>query len=146
MLVTSVHSSSTYDKLHGALLHPGEQGMAWHRQFTPGAAYTNKDAATPRPLCRACVEGSMRQASTDHLRIHRAPAHSFGTQFALDAYSHSHKSLRGYKYADIFTDLTTGRMYPVFTKDRSAPELSLRTSDAARVAVELARNTPAWPS
>jgi hypothetical protein len=106
---------------------------AWHRQFTPGAAYTNKDAATPRPLCRACVEGSMRQASTDHLRIHRAPAHTFGTQFALDAYSHSHKSLRGYKYADIFTDLTTGRMYPVFTKDRSAPELSLRVSDFFKV-------------
>ena len=80
MLVTSVHSSSTYDKLHGALLHPGQQGMAWHRQFTPGAAYTNKDAATPRPLRRACVEGSMRQhrlttfASIVHLHTPSEPS------------------------------------------------------------------------
>ena len=91
--------------------------MQWHREHTTGAAYTQKDAARPRPLCRACVEGTMRQTSTDHRRIHGIPSKVAGTQFCLDAYSHGNKSYRGFKYCDMFTDLNTGRVYPVFTKD-----------------------------
>jgi phenylpropionate dioxygenase-like ring-hydroxylating dioxygenase large terminal subunit len=49
-MVASAHLSSTYDHVHGVFLHPGQQGMAWHRQFTPGAAYTNKDAAHTQEL------------------------------------------------------------------------------------------------
>ena len=49
-----------------------------------------------------------------------------GCQFTLDAYSHGHKSHTGFKSADLLTDLATRRVYPVFTKDRSAPELCTR--------------------
>lgn len=70
----------------------------------------------------------MRQASTDHRRTHRLPSGIIGSQFALDAYTHIHLSYRKFKYADMFTDLNTGRVYPVFTRDRSAEELCLQTS------------------
>jgi hypothetical protein len=70
----------------------------------------------------------MRQTSTDHRRIHRIPSKVAGTQFCLDAYSHGNKSYRGFKYCDMFTDLNTGRVYPVFTKDRGAEELCHRSA------------------
>ena len=65
----------------------------------------------------------MRQTSTDHLRIHRLPSPCYGSQFSLDAYTHTHRSQAGYKYCDIITDLSTRRSYPCFTKDRGAAEL-----------------------
>ena len=109
--------------MHRVLGHPGEEGMAWHRQHTIGAHYSNLDASTPRPICAACVQGTMRQTSTDHLRIHRPPSPCYGSQFTLDAYTHTHRSQAGYKYCDIITDLSTRRSYPCFTKDRGAAEL-----------------------
>ena len=109
--------------MHRVLGHPGEEGMAWHRQHTIGAHYSNLDASTPRPICAACVQGTMRQTSTDHLRIHRLPSPCYGSQFSLDAYTHTHRSQAGYKYCDIITDLSTRRSYPCFTKDRGAAEL-----------------------
>ena len=102
--------------------------MSWHRQHTIGAAFTHKDASQVRPLCRACVEGTMRQASTDHRRVHRPLCPIPGSQFTLDAYSHGFKSQSGYLYADLLTDLTTRRVYPIFTKDRSAVELCKQAS------------------
>ena len=68
----------------------------------------------------------MRQTDTDHNRVHRPMISAPGCQFALDAYTHGHKSLSGFKHADILTDLATRRIYPVFTKDRSAQELCVR--------------------
>jgi hypothetical protein len=46
----------------------------------------------------------------------------------MDAYSHNHKSLHGYNYCDLVTDLASRQVYPVFTKDRSAEELCERIS------------------
>ena len=103
--------------------HPGDKGMSWHREFTVGANYTDLDASTPRPICAACVQGAMRQASTDHLRIHRPPSPCFGSQFSIDAYTHTHRSQAGSRYVHILTDLSTRRCYPCFVKDRGAAEL-----------------------
>ena len=36
---------------------------------------------------------------------------------------HKNTFLRGRRYCDLYTDLATRRLYPVFTKDRSAQEL-----------------------
>ena len=68
-LVTSVRDASIYDQVHLVLGHLGEKGMVWHRQHSIRAAYSAADAATPRPVCGACVRGTMRHASTDHLRV-----------------------------------------------------------------------------
>lgn len=65
----------------------------------------------------------MRQTSTDHRKEHRPNPTAPGQQFALDAFSNTYKSSRGNKYCDLLTDLATGQIHPVFTKDRSAPEL-----------------------
>ena len=127
-MVISVKESSIYDHVHRVLGHPGEEGMAWHRQHTIGANYTSSDAATPRPICAACVHGTMRQTSTDHLRIHRPPLPCYGSQFTLDAYTHTHRSQTGFKYCDILTDIATRRSYPCFTKDRGAEELCKQIS------------------
>jgi hypothetical protein len=102
--------------------------MQWHREHTIGANYTKLDAAKPRPLCRACVEGTMRQTATDPHRIHRIPSGVAGSQFTLDAYSHGKASYRGFKYADLLTDLNTGEIHALLTKDRGAEELCLRAS------------------
>ena len=83
-----------------------------------GAAYTRNDAKAHRPVCQACVQGTMRQASTDHLRVYRAPAPIPGSQFALDAYTHAERGAEWFRYCDLFTDLTTRRVYPVFTRDQ----------------------------
>ena len=88
LLVTSVKELSIYDHVHRVLGHPGEEGMAWHRQHTIGAHYSNLDASTPRPICAACVQGTMRQTSTDYLRIHRLPSPCYGSQFSLHAYTY----------------------------------------------------------
>jgi hypothetical protein len=123
LLVTSAKDTSLYDHVHRVLAHPGKEGMEWHRTHSTGAAYTRNDAKAHRPVCQACVQGTMRQASTDHLRVHRAPAPIPGSQFALDAYTHAERGAGRFKYCDLFTDLTTRRVYPVFTRDRGAQEL-----------------------
>ena len=122
-MVTSAKDTSLYDHVHRVLAHPGKEGMEWHRTHSTGAAYTRNDAKAHRPVCQACVQGTMRQASTDHLRVHRAPAPIPGSQFALDAYTHAERGAGRFKYCDLFTDLTTRRVYPVFTRDRGAQEL-----------------------
>ena len=66
----------------------------------------------------------MRQASTDHRRQHREKPTVAGQQFSLDAYTHTSLSYRRSKYGDLLTDLATGQIYPLFTKDRSSEEVS----------------------
>ena len=122
-MVASVKDTSLYDHVHRVLAHPGKEGMEWHRTHSHGAAYTRNDAKAHRQICQACILGTMRQASTDHLRVHRTPASTPGHQFALDAYTHTEKSCGKFKYCDLLTDLTTRRIYPVFTRDRGAAEL-----------------------
>jgi hypothetical protein len=51
-----------------------------------------------------------------------------GQQFVLDAYTHTHKSRSHARFCDLLTDLATGRIYPIFTNDRSAAELCQHTS------------------
>ena len=97
--------------------------MEWHRTHSTGAAYTRNDAKAHRPVCQAYVQGTMRQASTDHLGIHRVPAPIPGSQFALDSYTHAERGAGRFKYCNLFTDLTTRRVYPVFTRDRGTQEL-----------------------
>jgi hypothetical protein len=70
----------------------------------------------------------MRQTSTDHRREHRIPSGVVGSQLTLDAYSHGSSSYRGYRYGDLFTDINTGEVFPIMTKDRGAEELCLRAS------------------
>jgi hypothetical protein len=100
--------------------------MAWHRDHSLNARFTTKDAHTSRPVCPGCAHGAMRQASTDYRRIHRETTTLVGQQFSLDAYTHSTPSFRNNRYTHILTDLASGQYYPVYTKDRSAPELCAR--------------------
>ena len=98
--------------------------MAWHQKNTVNAAYTFPDASSSRPVCAACVYGSMRQKNTDHRRQHREQPTVAGQQFSLDAYTHTSLSYRRSKCGDLLTDLATGQIYPLFTKDRSSNEIS----------------------
>ena len=143
MLVANVKDTSLYDHVHRVLAHPGIEGMEWHRTHSTGAAYTRNDAKTIRPVCQACVQGAMRQASTDHLRVHREPVLIPGSQFALDAYTHTEKGCGKFKYCDLFTDLTTRRVYPVFTRDRGAQELCDQVSILFESHPEWRRSTDA---
>jgi hypothetical protein len=102
--------------------------MQWHREHTIGANYTKLDGSKPRPLCHACVEGTMRQTSADHRREHRIPSLVIGSQLTVDEYSHGSSSYRGYRCGDLFKDINTGEMFPIMTKDRGAEELCLRAS------------------
>ena len=123
MLVTSHSVPSLYDHVHSVLGHPGYAGMAWHQKNTINAAYTFRDASAPRHVCSACAYGSMRQASTNHRRQHREKPTVSGQQFSLDAYTHTSLSYRRCKHCDLLTDLATGQIYPLFTKDRSSDEI-----------------------
>lgn len=123
MFLTHTKSISKYDEVHLALGHPGKLGMEWHRKNTINAQYTTEDEQFVRPVCEGCVYGGMRQTSTDHLREHRINPTRPGQIFAMDAYTHKHRSFRGMFYADIFRDLATQMIYVVYTKDRSAKEL-----------------------
>ena len=100
--------------------------MKWHKLHSTNAAFTDGDAAVPRPVCECCVKGAQRQASTDHRRVHRPRPVDIGQQFAMDAYSHKIKSIHGYRYCDFLRCLASREVFPVFTKDRSAEELCLR--------------------
>jgi hypothetical protein len=127
-MVTSVKVPSIYDHVHRVLGHTEEEGMQWHREHTTGATYTKLDAARPRPLCRACVEGTMRQTDTNHHRKHRVPSGVTGSQLTLDTYSYGSASCRGFKFGDLFRDINTREVSPLMTKDRGAEELCLRAS------------------
>jgi hypothetical protein len=128
VLYTNATPASKFEHVHCALGHPGVAGMEWHRKNTPGADYTTEDANKPRGLCKGCVEGGMRQASTDHRRQHRPKPTRPGVQFSVDAFTCSTTSRNGNKYCDIFTDLYSRRRYPVFTSNRTAAELCAKAS------------------
>ena len=98
--------------------------MEWHRIHSVGASYTKKDAKAHREICQACVQGTMRQASTDHLRVHRPPSPIPGSQFALDAYTHTATGAGKFSSCDLLTDLTSHQVYPIFRRDRGAKELT----------------------
>ena len=123
MLVTSYSIPSTYDRVHMVTGHPGLHGMNWHRQHSINAAYSSHDAAAPRPVCTACVYGSMHQTNTNHRREHRPQPTLPGQQFVLDANTNSSRSYRYFKYCDLLTDQATGQIYNIFTTNRSAAEL-----------------------
>ena len=123
MLVTSHSVPSLYDHVHSVLGHPGYAGMAWHQKNTVNAAYTFRDASASRPVCASCVYGSMRQTNTDHRRQHREQPTVAGQQFSLDAYTHTSLSYRRSKYCDLLTDIATGQIFPLFTKDRSSEDI-----------------------
>ena len=97
--------------------------MAWHQKNTANAAYTFRDASASRPVCASCVYGSMRQTNTDHRRQHREQPTVAGQQFSLDAYTHTSLSYRRSKYCDLLTDIATGQIFPLFTKDRSSEDI-----------------------
>ena len=103
--------------------------MAWHRKNSKNASFTNKDASLSRPVCRACAQGTMRQTSTNTHRSHRIMSSEFGQQFSLDAYQHGSYSLTGNKYCDLFTDLASRQVYPIFSKTRLAEDLCLRIDE-----------------
>ena len=67
--------------------------------------------------------GALSPTNTDQYREHREMPLIPGQCFSLDAYTHTSMSTRGRKYCDLYTDLGTRRIYPVFTKNRSAQEL-----------------------
>ena len=97
--------------------------MAWHQKNSINAGFSPKDASAPRPVCPSCVYGGMTETRTDQYRVHRPPPDHPGQQWALDAYDNTRPSSKKYLYCDMLTDLCTGRIYPLFTKDRSAKEL-----------------------
>ena len=102
--------------------------MAWHQKNSTNAGYTSKDASKSRPVCPSCVYGGMHQTRTSHHRQHRGQPTIPGQQFSLDAYTHTRASYRNHVYCDLLTDLATGRIYPIYTKDRSASELVTKVS------------------
>jgi hypothetical protein len=53
----------------------------------------------------------------------------FGQQFSLDAYQHGSYSLAGNKYCDLFTDLGSRHVYPIFSKTRIADDLCERIDE-----------------
>ena len=114
---------SLYDHLHMVTGHPGEKSMKWHRENSLNAKYTEHDAHQSRGICQGCVYGALGPTNTDQYREHREVPVIPGQCFALDAYTHHCYSKRGRKYCNLFTDLATRRIYPVFTKTREAHEL-----------------------
>ena len=123
MLVTSYSVPSLYDHVHLVTGHPSPSVMAWHQKYSLNAAFTAKDAGMSRPVCQSCVYGSMHQTRTDHHRQHRLRTTIPGQQFTIDAYSHTRASYRRKLFCDLLTDTANGRIYPIFTKDRSSKEL-----------------------
>lgn len=128
ILYTNAQPASKFEHVHHSLGHPGKHGMQWHRTHTPGADYTTEDANKPRGLCRGCVEGGMRQASTDHLRQHRPPPTRPGQQFSIDAFTCTTKSRAGNLYCDILVDHYSRKHYTIFTRNRTASELVEKAS------------------
>ena len=114
---------SLYDHIHQVTGHCGVKGMKWHKENSLNAKYTDNDELKDRGICQGCVYGALSPTNTDQYRTHREIPLIPGQCFSLDAYTHTSKSSRGRKYCDLYTDLATRRIYPVFTKDRSGQEL-----------------------
>ena len=65
----------------------------------------------------------MHQTRTDRYREHRIGTRVPGQQFTVDAYSHTSMYYRRKIYCDLITDTGNGRIFCLFTKDRSSKEL-----------------------
>jgi hypothetical protein len=120
MLVTSAVIPSLYDRVHLVTGNPGQYAMSWHRKKSLNAGYSASDAQLSRPVC---TYGTMHQTRTNHRRIHRSITSIPGQQLVMDAYSHPHQSRSKAYYCDLITCLDSGLIIPVFTNNRSAPEL-----------------------
>ena len=114
---------SLYDHIHQVTGHSGKKAIKWHRENSLNAKYTDRDESKDRGICKGCVYGALSPTNTDQYREHREMPLIPGQCFSLDAYTHTSMSTRGRKYCDLYTDLGTRRIYPVFTKNRSAQEL-----------------------
>ena len=100
-----------------------KQAILWHRTHSKNASFTDSEANKIRPICEACVTGELRQGNTDHHRIHRPMPTIPGQCFAIDAFTASVLSVRGFRYCDLMRDLASQAIYCHFTKDRSAAEI-----------------------
>ena len=123
MFLAQFKPMSLYDHLHLVTGHSGTRGIKWHRENSLNANYSEKDENRDRGICQGCVFGALGPTNTDQFRTHREIPIIPGQCFSLDAYTHTSVSARGRRYCDLYTDLATRRVYPVFTKDRSAQEL-----------------------
>ena len=123
MFLAQFKPESLYDHIHLVTGHCGEKGIKWHRDNSLNAKYNDKDENRNRGMCQGCIFGALGPTNTDQYRQHREIPLIPGQCFSLDAYTHHCYSSRGRKYCNLFTDLATRRIYPVFTKDRTAQEL-----------------------
>lgn len=126
LFLKNASHSSLYEHVHAVCGHADGSAMEYFKAHNAGADYTNEDRDKPRGLCEACVLGGMAQTKTDHLRQHRPRPTYPGQQFAMDCFHVTFNSRRNYSYVDILICLFSRKIYPIFTKNRTATEIGQR--------------------
>ena len=123
MAVHTVQLPDKFQHIHNVLGHMSKKHIMWHRENSLHANFTDAQANQLRPVCKICVYGESRQVGTDPHRDHRPLPTTAGQCFAIDAFSCTHISTRGFRYCDLMRDLGSQMIYCNFTKSRSAEEI-----------------------
>ena len=123
MALHNVRDPDNFAHIHRVCGHMSNSAILWHRSHSKDANFSDADAAKVRPICKACTYGEQRQTGTDSNRVHRPLPILPGQSFSIDAFSCTHRFIRGFKYCDLMRDNALQMIYCNFTKSRAAEDM-----------------------
>ena len=88
----NVRHKDNYGHIHRVCGDMSKQSIPWHRSHSKNAQFSDTDVAKVRPICKACVNGELRQTATDQHRVHRPMPTIPGQCFSIDAFACKHVS------------------------------------------------------
>ena len=91
--------------------------ILWHRSHSKNANFSD---AKVRQICKTCAYGKQRHNGMDSNRVLRPQPSVPGQSFSIDAFSCTHRSIRGFKYCDLMRDNASQMRHCNSTKSRAA--------------------------
>ena len=125
MALHNVRDPDNFAHTHRVCGHMSNSAILWHRSHSKNANFSDADAAKVRPICKACAYGEQRQTRTDSNRVHRPLPTVPGQSFSIDAYSCTHRSIRGFDYHPVQESQDGNRWLRVYIWPRLQPRRSL---------------------
>ena len=123
MALHNVRDPNNFAHIHRVCGHMSNSVVLWHRSHSKNTNFSDAAAAKVRPICKACAYGERRQTGTDSNWIHE-PLPTMPEQiFSIDAFSCTHRSIRGFKYCDLMRDNASQMIYRNFSKSRAAEDM-----------------------
>ena len=114
MALHNVRNSDNFAHIHRVCGHMSNSAILRHYSHSKNVNFSDADAAK---------YGEQRQIGTDFHQVHKPLPTVPGQNFSIDAFSCTHRSIRGFKYYDLMRDNASQMIYCNFTKSRAAEDM-----------------------